>query len=103
MLVSRCPPDTLFCHPFKPDIMSEHPVAVLVIALLLLTVPATISILVFKHAEARDAENPAAWGAVVWFTGGLAAIVYLLSMSLPDPDVPDVHSTEEDGRADADE
>ena len=79
------------------------PVAVLFVVLFLLAVPLTLSIVVYKHARAHDAENPAAWGAVVWFTGGLAAIVYLLSMSLPDPDVPDVHSTEEDGRADADE
>jgi hypothetical protein len=83
--------------------MSEQPVAVLVVTVLLLVVPATISILVFKHAQAREADNPAAWGAVVWLTGGLAAIVYLVSTLLPDPDVPEVHAAEQDGHADAEE
>ena len=83
--------------------MSEYPVAVLVGTLLLLAVPATLSILVFKHARAHDAETPAAWGAVVWFTGGLAAAVYLISTLLPDPDVPSVHAKEQNETADAEE
>ena len=83
--------------------MSKYPVAVLVVTLLLLAVPTTLSILVFKHARAQDAENPAAWGAVVWFTGGLAAIVYLISTRLPDPDVPSVHAETQDETTDAEE
>ena len=83
--------------------MSENPVAVLVGTLILLAVPTTLTILVFKHARARDAENPAAWGAVVWFTGGLAAIVYLISTLLPDPDVPSVHAEKHDETTDAEE
>ena len=83
--------------------MSEYPVAVLVGTLLLLAVPITLSILVFKHARAQDPENPAAWGAVVWFTGGLAAIVYLISTLLPDPDVPSVHAEKQDEPTDAEE
>ena len=53
-----------------------------------------LSIVVYKHARAHDAENPVAWGAVVWFTGGLAAAVYLISTLLPEPDVPSVRLTE---------
>ena len=83
--------------------MSEYPIAVLVGTLLLLAVPTTLSILVFKHARAHDAENPAAWGAVVWFTGGLAAAVYLISTLLPDPDVPSVHAETQDEPTDAEE
>ena len=83
--------------------MSEYPVAVLVGTLLLLAVPTTLSILVFKHARAHGAENPAAWGAVVWFTGGLAAAVYLISTLLPEPDVPSVHAEEQGETTDAKE
>ena len=83
--------------------MSEYPVAVLVGTLLLLAVPTTLSILVFKHARTHHAENPAAWGAVVWSTGGLAAVVYLISTLLPNPDVPSVHVEEQDETIDAEE
>jgi len=83
--------------------VSEYPVAVLVGTLLLLAVPITLSILVFKHARAQDAENPAAWAAVVWVTGGLAAVVYLISTLLPDPDVPSVHGEGKDDTTDAEE
>ena len=83
--------------------MSEYPIAVLVGTLLLLAVPTTLSILVFKHARAHDAEDPGAWGAVVWFTGGLATIVYLISTLLPDPDVPSVRAEEQDEATDAEE
>ena len=62
-----------------------------------------LSIVVYKHARAHDAENPAAWGAVVWFTGGLAAIIYLISTLLPDPDVPSVHAETQDEPTDAEE
>jgi len=83
--------------------VSEYPVAVLVGTLLLLALPTTPTILVFKHARAHDAENPGAWGAVVWVTGGLAAIVYLISTLLPDPDVPSVHAEKQDETTDAEE
>ena len=83
--------------------MSLFPVAVLFVVLFLLAVPLTLSIVVYKHARAHDAENPAAWGAVVWFTGGLAAIIYLISTLLPDPDVPSVHAEKQDEPTDAEE
>ena len=83
--------------------MSLFPVAVLFVVLFLLAVPPLLSIVVYKHARAHDAENPAAWGAVVWFTGGLAAIVYLISTLLPDPDVPSVHAEKQDETTDVEE
>ena len=59
--------------------------------------------LVFRHARAHDAENPTAQEVVVWFTSGLAAVVYLISTLLPEPDVPSVHAEEQGETTDAKE